>query len=314
MAYGTEEAILYPEYSLQYGYNRAEAVTAAINNSVEGVVIMYEIQTGGAEPGNEDYVPAEYTNIIWDLTKAATDAGIVIVAAAGNGAQNLDSSIYLNYMNRGDSGAIIVGAGSPDTSHSKLQFSTFGSRVDVQAWRYNVYTTGYGDQAMVGNDFNQNYTAFSGTSSATPIVTSCVIVLQSYYHQLTGKYLSGIELRNILKTTGIPQGDFSGNIGPFPNMPNAISYINDNLATNNYIEEAKLLLFPNPFEDKITIRLPKSISGEKIIKLYDVKGRQILTSTMNSYTKTIATDNLANGVYFLHVHTSDKIFTKKIVK
>jgi hypothetical protein len=68
---------------------------------------------------------------------------------------------------------------------------------------------------------------FSGTSSATPIVASCVIVLQSYYFSLTGKYLTGKQMRDILVNTGIPQGG-SKHIGPLPNMKNALEAI-DNL-------------------------------------------------------------------------------------
>jgi hypothetical protein len=68
------------------------------------------------------------------VTKAATGAGIIAVSAAGNGNEDLDSSQYSEYMSRGDSGAIIVGAEIATKMHSKPPFSTCGSRVDVQAW------------------------------------------------------------------------------------------------------------------------------------------------------------------------------------
>lgn len=42
----------------------------------------------------------------------------------------------------GDSGAIMVGAGDDTTAHNKIDFSNFGSRVDVQAWGMNVYSAG----------------------------------------------------------------------------------------------------------------------------------------------------------------------------
>ena len=69
---------------------------------------------------------------------------MIVVAAAGNGNQDLDGSLYNFYSNRGDSGAIIVGSGSASSSHRKISSSTFGSRVDVQAWGETVFTTGYG--------------------------------------------------------------------------------------------------------------------------------------------------------------------------
>jgi hypothetical protein len=223
MAYGASELILYPEWQ-SMGYDRIYAVQRSIEDSDEGDVIIFEMQTGGFN----GYVPAEFDNVIWDLTKAASDAGIIIVAAAGNGDENLDHYFYSEYMARGNSGAIIVGAGSPDVWHAPLWFTTYGSRVDVQGWGIEVFTSGYGNYMQIGGDINQNYTMFSGTSSATPIVASCVIVLQSYYHSLTGKYMTSIEMRDLLVNTGIPQTG-SKHIGPLPNMKEAIEEINNNI-------------------------------------------------------------------------------------
>merc|ERR1719480_273970 len=118
-------------------YNRDRAVAAAVSKVRAGDVVLLEMQTGNP------YGPAELTQSIWSIVKMGADAGVVIVAAAGNGGANLDSSTYASYRNRGDSGAIIVGAGTP--SHSKASFSTHGSRVDVQAWGdWSVMTAGYG--------------------------------------------------------------------------------------------------------------------------------------------------------------------------
>lgn len=219
MAHGAAEMVLFPEIQVD-GWNRVLAVQKSIESSSEGDVILFEMQIWGY---NDQYVPAEYDAIIWDLTKAAADAGIIIVAAAGNGAENLDDPFYAEYMNRGNSGAIIVGAGEPNVSHRPTYFTTYGSRVDVQGWGWDVFSSGYGDAYMIGGDFNQTYTMFSGTSSATPVVASCVIVLQSYYHNLTGEYMSGEDMKTLLKETGTAQqGDLGKPIGPLPNMKAAL--------------------------------------------------------------------------------------------
>ena len=68
-------------------------------------------------------------------------------------------------------------AEQPD--RSRLSFSTYGSRVDVQGWGHNVTTTGYGGLFTGGGDPNQYYTAtFNGTSSASPIVAGAAAALQ----------------------------------------------------------------------------------------------------------------------------------------
>jgi len=229
MVYGAEEVVLYPEWQSS-GYNRVYAISQAIENSKAGDIIIYEMQTiAYNDDASQPYVPAEFINVIWDLTKAATDAGIIIIAAAGNGAQNLDSQYFNEYNNRGNSGAIIVGAGTNDTNHAPLPFTTYGSRVDVQAWGTNVFTCGnLGDFFQIGNDFNQAYTMFSGTSSATAIIAGCVVALQSYYYSMMGEYLTSREMRNLLVNTGIPQTQkLSKQIGSFPNIQNAIIAIDD---------------------------------------------------------------------------------------
>merc|ERR550532_3035833 len=117
-------------------YNRDRAVAAAVAKVRAGDIVLLEMQTG------RPYGPAELTQSIWDIVKMGTDAGVVIVAAAGNGNRNLDSATDASYRARGDSGAIIVGAGN--AQHRKQGFSTYGSRVDVQAWGRSVMTSGYG--------------------------------------------------------------------------------------------------------------------------------------------------------------------------
>lgn len=308
MAYGANEFILFPEYTEELGYNRTYAVQQSIANSVTGDFIIYEMQTGGQ---NGNYVPAEYSLPIWNLTKAATDAGIVIVAAAGNGNENLDDPFYQSYLNRGDSGAIIVGAGTPNTGHHKLNFSTYGSRVNVQGWGLNVLSSGYGDYAQWGGDFNQNYTMFSGTSSATPIVSSCAIVLQSYYHDLTGNYLTSQQLRQALIDTGIPQGS-GGHIGPLPNMVDALAYV----ATIGIedLDVDQLVLFPNPAQNEITIYANNSISSSAQIEIHNALGQLIYKNGFVNSGK-IDISGFQSGVYFVKVIAdNNQSFTKKLIK
>jgi len=179
-----------------------------------------EMQIG--EP--EKWGPAELTSTVWNLVKMGTDAGVVIVAAAGNGNRNLDSSEFASYRARGDSGAIIVGAGTPE--HSKKSFSTFGARVDVQAWGEWVMTAGYGECAgfegynVSGSSYRRT---FSGTSSASAIVAGAVTLFQSWSLHEFGAPFTPNEIRNLLRTTGYPQtlGELGGHIGNHINLREA---------------------------------------------------------------------------------------------
>ena len=317
LAHGASAMILYPEWQ-QSGYSRINAVTQALANSQIGDVIIYEMQEYGF--GN-NFVPAEYNEVVWDLTVTAGAIGAVIVAAAGNGSQNLDDAFYVPYMDRGDSGAIIVGAGSSDTFHDKLSFSTYGLRVNVQGWGQNVYTTGFFAQNstsfLIGSDFNQSYsTSFSGTSSATSIVASCVAVLQSYHHSLAGDYLTSMQLKSILQQTGIAQSNIAlGNIGPFPDMQAAMQ-----LVANNYLLKAKnntnptFSMAPNPATNVLKLAASADFVEGSLIVFYNILGQKVLSVTFNEQSQ-IDISNLVNGIYFVQI-TSKNGFsaTQKLVK
>lgn len=305
LAYGANEMVLFPEYEQFAGYNRVNAVTQAIFSSTEGEIILYELQATGAQG---DYGPAEYERPVWDLTKAATDAGIVIIAAAGNGNENLDAPQYATYRNRGDSGAIIVGAGSSDLSHDKLYFSTYGQRVDVQGWGLNVISSGYGDAYKIDDDFNQQYTWFSGTSSATPIVASCAVVLQSRYHAVTGRYMNGLELRELLKSTGTSQGS-GGNVGPLPNMPQALAALDAVMGINS-VEKESFIAYPNPVDDRLTIA--GNFSANVKAEVYNAVGQQVYAS--GNLTGEIDFSSFSKGVYIVKITDNGKSVSKKIVK
>ena len=176
-------------------FNAAGAISNAAAQLKKGDVILIELHAPGPT-GN--YVAMQYWSDIFTAIKAAVEKGITVVEAAGNGNENFDAAIYNNTGLQKDSGAIVVGAGVPPTNHvdfdgfgaglpsyaslgvprSRIFFSNHGKIVNVQGWGWHVTTLGYGD-AQGGASENTWYTLrFSGTSSASPIVTGAVACLQ----------------------------------------------------------------------------------------------------------------------------------------
>lgn len=231
--YGTTGSVpecntwFYPEYSnLTTGFQgRTACVTAAIANSSAGDIVVLEMQTSGPPSGTGGYVPAEYELGVWNAVKTGSDAGVIVIAAAGNGNMNMgDNALFASYHARGNSGAIIVGAAS--SARTKSSFSTYGPRVNLQGWGGGVFTTGYGTYATYGGDPNQEYTSgFSGTSSATPIVASAAALLQSVAIRICQTRLTPAEMRQILVNTGLPQTGSNAAtepIGPRPELQAAV--------------------------------------------------------------------------------------------
>ncbi|NUM56623.1 MAG: S8 family serine peptidase [Candidatus Hydrogenedentes bacterium] len=221
-------------------YTLSRALTDATNALSPGDIILIEQQIDGPGSSGSDYVPVEWYKPYYDRIVTAVGLGIIVVEAGANGYHNLDDPIFSTgnnghwpFLPQNNSGAILVGAGAAppafggDTSpRSRLDYSSYGSRVDVQGWGYNVMTTGYGGYYSA-EGVNLYYTAgFSGTSSASPIVTGAVALVQSAYKADMGTVLSPGQMRQLLKDTGTPQQSgefpFTQHIGPLPNALAAI--------------------------------------------------------------------------------------------
>lgn len=210
----------WPEESLQEGDRRVTAIAGAVANALAGDVVMLEMQA--IERPGGDYGPAELDPDVFEVVRTATDAGVIVVAAAGNGAEDLDGSWYQdNWLDWGDSGAILVGAGDTTKRHVTLYFSSYGSRVNVQGWGEDMFTLGYGDAYEIGRDIDQAYTYFSGTSSATPVVAAAVVLIQDFLVSRGASPLGPLEMRELLVNTGVAK--FSGDpIGPIPDVAAAL--------------------------------------------------------------------------------------------
>ncbi|MBS1809722.1 MAG: S8 family serine peptidase [Acidobacteria bacterium] len=243
----------------------ATVIRAAADKLSPGDIILLEIHRAGPRFGfmgradQRGYVGIEWWPDDFAAIRYASNKGIIVVEAAGNGAENLDDPIYstrppgfpatwTNPFNRNNPqcGAVLVGAGNPPSgTHGRLQqpntgevyvdrarcgFSNFGACIDAQGWGWEVTTTGYGD-LQGGGDNKLHYTdQFSGTSSASPIVVGALACVQGVLKARGRIPLTPARARDLLRSTGSPQQAAPGRpvtqrIGNRPNLRQMIAQV-----------------------------------------------------------------------------------------
>lgn len=287
---------------------RTLAVARAIEDASAGDIIILELQDRGLDQSNyPDYGPADVKMAIWDLIKAATSDSILVVAASGNGKQNLDGSAYEGYRNRGDNGSILVGGGKPE-DQSINSSSGYGKMVRLQGWGYYVTTTGgnvISDYVLQSGN-HTNYTSnYSGTSSATPVVAAAMGLVQSWAKKNLNRYLGPYEMRELLVSTGTPHtGD--KDIGPLPNVEAAIkklAAVSISTKLNKDIDKHSEVTLISNENGKIFLNFPRK--GNYSISLYSTKG-SLITSINRSFNDGVAqvaiNKEISSSVYILRIH------------
>ncbi len=180
----------------------ANAIAAGINASTAGDIVLLEVHYNTSL----GYVPAEYYQSNFDVIRTGTAMGVHIVEAAGNGGNDLDDTNRFQRrfdLTFRDSGAIMVGATSAGTTN-RAGFSNHGARITANGWGTQVTSTGYGN-IFNPNDARQRYTgSFSGTSSASPIVTGAVAQLVGAVRFQDDRTLTIDEVRQSLRSYGTP--------------------------------------------------------------------------------------------------------------
>jgi len=234
------------------GMGSSNAIRTAANRLQPGDIILIELHRPGPRHAFQQrddqlgYIAIEWWEDDFAAIAFAVSRGVIVVEAAGNGAENLDDPLYntpgpgfpsmwrnpFNRTNR-DSGAIVVGAGAPPPGthgrdhgpdRSRLDFSNWGSMVDAQGWGREVTTAGYGSLQGGSNEDLWYTDTFSGTSSASPIIVGALAAIQGMLRAAGKPLLTPARARSCLRSTGSPQQDAPGRprtqrIGNRPDIP-----------------------------------------------------------------------------------------------
>ena len=172
-----------------FGNTRAFTLAQGIKYAVDNGAKIINLSVGGSE----------FTDVEKSALDYAEAHGVLVVAAAGNEAQEVKDYAPASYPT-------VLTVGSTDASDDRANFSNWGSRIDLVApgtdilslrarrtdTMLNISESYRPDQNFVGAD--RRYYWSSGTSFSAPLVTAAASLLLSKDPKLTAR-----DLRRLLE-------------------------------------------------------------------------------------------------------------------
>ena len=91
--------------------------------------------------------------------------------------------------------------------------------------------------------------------------------------------------------------------------------LNYSLLSLTEIGLSEILIYPNPFSQKITLTLLKNNTVIKSISIHDINGKLILVEQYNSNTINVNLNQYSKGIYFVKIiDNNGNVTAKKIIK
>ncbi|MCB0727185.1 MAG: S8 family peptidase [Ignavibacteriae bacterium] len=245
----------------------------------------------------------------------AVNKGIIVCNSAGNNGYNSTHNTLLAPSD-GDS---VICVGSIKTNKRRSSFSSVGLTVDGRI-KPDVCAFGDNNYAASPGAGNTGYSTGSGTSFSCPMTAgACAIILSA------NRNLTPMQVRELLRTTAdsafAPNRERGwGLINTWEAVKLAKNLTSINNTGNNYssqIEGYDLFQnIPNPFNPETVISYNIPESGNVLMKVYNMQGREVATlinenQGKGNYSRTFNAGNLSSGVYFYTLLANGKFIGSK---
>jgi len=243
------------------------------------------------------WVSGTKDSVVTDAINAAHQAGIILVAAAGN---NGDTT--WGYPASND---YVISVGATTYNDTIADFSERNSMIDVMAPGDDIWSTVRKDNG---------YSYMQGTSMSCPMVAGLCGLMLSIDSSLTPEVIENC-LKSSCDNIDSVNPSATGMMGAGRiNAYNALICIEDIVNINKYNVNNKLIIYPNPADKQLIIKsLNKKYNN---IEIYNSLGKLILHKNIDLTTKNpfiIDIDNFSNGIYIIKASEGNNIAIGKFV-
>ncbi|MDK7374715.1 MULTISPECIES: S8 family serine peptidase [Weeksella] len=182
------------------GDERDKDVANAIRYAVDNGAKILNMSFG------KSYSPDK--KLVWDAFKYASDKNVLIVKAAGNSNEDIDTHIHYptNFNEQGavSKSVLTVGASTRVSENLKARFSNYGIKsVDVFGPGAEIYAPYPGVT---------EYRFLNGTSMASPAVAGVAALVWSHYPKLTAQDIRTILMETVNKNDQLKDISVSGGV------------------------------------------------------------------------------------------------------
>ncbi len=253
---------------------------------VDGYTCMFYAADNGAHVINCSWgipIYQEYEQIIVD---AVWDAGVLIVAAGGEGDQLTYPAAYNHVM----------AVSATDQNDHKAFFAPFGEYIDICA-----------PGVTMGLAWGDSFSILSGTSFASGMVSGLAALIKAYYPEFTNEQILQLISDSADPIDHLNPG-YEGLLGA--GRINAANCFMTGIDEELEVPEHTSILsnYPNPFNSQTRIHFQLNQPSEVEITIYNILGRRIENMILGrkqvgNHFVVWDAHNLPSGVYFYKIQT-----------
>lgn len=282
------------EFNWLFAAERADSAGVDVINSSLG---YYDFDDASMNYDNSDMDGV--TTVVSRAAQWAADKGIAVICSAGNEGSNAWQIITAPADAKD-----VLAVASVTSERVRAGSSSKGPSADN---RIKPDVAGMGGSTRVILPSGSVGTV-SGTSLASPIITSLVAGVWQRYPTLTSK-----EILEVIRRSGSQASEPDSLLGYGIPDYERIETIMDEIKKNPF------MIYPNPVKDSLIIKLFNA--GENVLcnaEIISIQGQLMIKKELNfstqNPTSSIDLSNQAAGAYILRIQCDNQIFMHKLIK
>ena len=238
----------------------------------------------------------------------AAGKGILVVNSAGNSGDS-QTFPWIGAPADGDS---VLTVGAVTSAGVRASFSSIGPTYDGRI-KPTVMAMGQGDAVANATD---SVTRASGTSFSSPVLAGMSACLWEAHPKATN-----MQIIEALKKTASFSGDPNSLMGwGIPDFVRADAYLTQTVGiASSRVSGNSLKVYPNPFQDGVSVSIPQPISGRIQLTLFSMDGKKLFEKDFRPTGRRIFLRNavvahLLPGIYVLRLTGEGTRYFAKVIK